>query len=397
MEYIERKYYINKIQPFISQNIIKVITGQRRVGKSYFLLQIIDKLKSINPKIQVIHINKELHKYKHIKTDDDLIRYIKSFKTSKAAILIDEIQEIENFENALRSLQAEQNYDIYCTGSNANLLSGELATFLSGRYIKIEIYPLSFLEFLEFNKLPNTHESLKLYMRYGGHPYIKHLELNDEIVFDYLKNIYQTILLKDIVSRNNIRNIRFLNDLSYFIADNIGNLVSAKKISDYLKSQKIKISNQAVLNYLYFLSDAFLVHSIKRYDIKGKRSFEIGEKYYFNDIGLRNSITGFKSDDIAKITENMIFNHLKMLGYEIKIGKFNDKEIDFVCVKQNKKMYIQATTYLNSKKEVEREFGNLLKIKDNFPKWVVSLDDIKLDSYNGIEHLTLKEFLSKEL
>ena len=381
----------------MSKDIIKVITGQRRVGKSFFLFQIIDELKKNDAGIQIIHINKELHEFKGILNSDDLINYINKFEKRKTAILIDEIQEIEGFENALRSLQAELVYDIYCTGSNANMLSSELATYLSGRYIQIEIYPLSFKEFLQFNQLTDNTESLNLYMRYGGHPYIKHLELKDEIIFDYLKNIYQTILLKDIVARNNIRNIRFLEDLSYYISDNIGNLVSAKKISDYLKSQKVKISNQAVLNYLHYLNDAFLVHAVKRYDIKGKRTFEIGEKYYFNDIGLRNAMVGFKPNDIAQITENLVFNRLLMLGFDVKIGKFDDKEIDFVCTRNNKKLYIQVTTYLNNKKVIDREFGNLLLIKDNYPKWVISLDNLTLDSYQGVEHYSLKQFLLMEV
>jgi len=397
MEYVKREYYIKKISPFMSKDIIKVITGQRRVGKSFFLFQIIDELKKNDSEIQIIYINKELHKFNDILNADDLINHINKFEKKKTAILIDEIQEIEGFENALRSLQAELIYDIYCTGSNANMLSSELATYLSGRYIQIEIYPLNFKEFLQFNNLTDNTESLNLYMRYGGHPYIKHLELKDEIIFDYLRNIYQTILLKDIVARNNIRNIRFLEDLSYYISDNIGNLVSAKKISDYLKFQKIKISNQAVLNYLHYLNDAFLVHAVKRYDIKGKRTFEIGEKYYFNDIGLRNSMVGFKPDDIAQIIENLVLNRLIMLGFDVKIGKFDDKEIDFVCSKNNKKIYIQVTNYLNNKNVIDREFGNLLLIKDNYPKWVISLDELNLDSYEGVEHYSLKQFLLMEI
>ena len=381
----------------MSKDIIKVIIGQRRVGKSFFLFQIIDELKKNDSEIQIIYINKELHKFNDILNADDLINHINKFEKKKTAILIDEIQEIEGFENALRSLQAELVYDIYCTGSNANMLSSELATYLSGRYIQIEIYPLSFKEFLQFNNLTDNTESLNLYMRYGGHPYIKHLELKDEIIFDYLRNIYQTILLKDIVARNNIRNIRFLEDLSYYISDNIGNLVSAKKISDYLKSQKVKISNQAVLNYLHYLNDAFLVYAVKRYDIKGKRTFEIGEKYYFNDIGLRNSMVGFKPDDTAQIIENLVFNRLIMLGFDVRIGKFDDKEIDFVCSKNNKKIYIQVTSYLNNKNVIDREFGNLLLIKDNYPKWVISLDELNLDSYEGVEHYSLKQFLLMEI
>jgi predicted AAA+ superfamily ATPase len=391
---IRRKYYFERIKPFIDNNIIKVIVGQRRSGKSYFLFQIINELDSND--VNIIYINKELYEFHFINDYTDLLNHINANVDNgkKNKIFIDEIQDIKDFEKALRSLQAEEKYDIYITGSNANLLSGELATYLSGRYIQINIYPLTYSEFLEFHNLNNSNESFSKYIRYGGLPYIKNLQLSDEIVFDYLHNIYQSILLKDVVARNQIRNIAFLEDLSNYVADNIGNLISAKKISDYLKSQKLKASNQVVLNYLHFLTNAFLINKVKRSDLKGKKIFETGEKYYFNDIGLRNSIVMFKPNDISQILENIVYNQLKVWGYSVFVGKYNDKEIDFVCKKNDKVIYIQVTQNLSDEEVIKREFENLLLIKYNYPKYVISLDELLIDSYKGIIHLNIRDFLT---
>jgi len=397
-KYLKRKYYIEKIKPYFNKDIIKIIVGQRRVGKSYFLYQIKDELQKNNKNINVIYINKELYKFRNIIDYVDLMEYINSkiIPAKKTAIFIDEIQDIKYFEKALRSLQAEGNYDIYCSGSNANLLSGELATFLSGRYIEFKIYPLSYIEFLEFQKLKNTDDSFNKYLTFGGLPYLKNLELNEEIAFDYLRNIYKTILLKDVVTRNKIRNVEFLQNLSEYIAENTGNIISAKKISDFLKSQKINISNNIVLNYLNFLTNAFLINKIKRSEVGGKKIFETGEKFYFTDVGLRNSIIGFRLQDIAKIYENIVYNQISRLGYNITIGKLKDKEIDFICNKNNEKVYIQVTYILSDQKVIDREFGNLLKIKDNFPKIVISSDKFKVQTYQGIKHINIIDFLMSE-
>lgn len=397
-KYIKRKYYIEKIKPYFNKDIIKVIVGQRRVGKSYFLHQIKNEIQKANKNVNVIFINKELYEFRHIIDYVDLMEYINSkiIPEKKTVIFIDEIQDIKYFEKALRSLQAEGKYDIYCSGSNANLLSGELATFLSGRYIEFKIHPLSYSEFLEFQNLKNTDDNFNKYITFGGLPYLKNLDLKEEIAFDYLRNIYVTILLKDVVTRNNIRNVEFLQNLSEYIAENTGNIVSAKKISDFLKSQKINISNNIVLNYLNFLTNAFLINKVKRAEVGGKKIFETGEKFYFTDIGLRNSIIGFRLQDIAKTYENIVYNHISRLGYDITIGKLKDKEIDFICKKNNEKIYIQVTYILSDQKVIDREFGNLLKIKDNFPKFVISSDKYKVQSYEGIKHLNIIDFLISE-
>ncbi len=396
--YIKRDYYLDKIIPVIDKDIIKVIVGQRRVGKSYMLFQIIDLLKSRGVKEEaILYINKELEEFEPIKNYKDLLSFVKakSGQKNKTYVFIDEIQEIEKFEKALRSLQAEGSYDLYVSGSNANLLSGEIATHLSGRYIEIKIYSLSYPEFLRFHKLTDTNEALQKYIKYGGLPYLIHLELEDNIIYDYLRNIYSTILFKDIVARYKIRSINFLERLVEYLADNVGSLVSAKKISDFLKSQKIKISPNIVLDYLSFLSSAFFIFKVSRSAILGKKIFEIGEKYYFEDLGLRHSIIAYKQPDINKILENLVFLHLEILGYKITVGQLDGKEIDFVCEKNGEKLYVQVAYLITDKKVRDREFGNLLEIEDNYPKIVVSMDEMIGENYKGIKQINIRSFLSQ--
>jgi predicted AAA+ superfamily ATPase len=396
-EYIKRPHYLNKIAPFIDKNVIKVITGQRRVGKSYFLYQIMDKLKEKNPDVKIIYINKELYEFDHIRDYHDLISYVQIQRSSnsKNYIFVDEIQDIIQFENALRSFQAEDRYDIYCTGSNANLLSGDLATFLSGRYIELKLLSLSYPEFLKFHKLENTQDNLFAYIKYGGLPYLIHLSLEDSIVYDYLRNVSSTILLKDVVSRHQVRNVSFLENLVKFLADNIGSLLSAKRISDFLKSQKINISPNIVLNYLNYLVSAYFIFKIQRSEISGRKIFEIGEKYYFEDLGLRHVIISYQQRDINKVLENLVLSHLIVSGYDVTVGKVGNKEIDFIGKKNGEKLYVQVAYLIPDENTWEREFGNLLEIKDNFPKIVVSMDEMIGKQYKGINHYNIREFLNE--
>jgi len=395
-EYILRPIYIDKVKPYIGKNIIKVIIGQRRVGKSYLLYQIIDHIRHNDPRASIIYINKELYEFDLIRDYHDLLKAVKekSKQNKFNYLFIDEIQEIKEFQKALRSLFADGRYDIYCSGSNADLLSGDLATLISGRYVEIKVHPLSYPEFLEFQKQDNNKESLEKYIKFGGMPYLTNLTLDDTIVFDYLKNVYNTIILKDIVSRYQIRNVYFLDNLIKYIADNVGSIFSAKKISDYLKSQQIKISPNIVLNYLSYLCASFFLSKAKRTDIKGKKIFEVGEKYYFADLGLRHTIKPFLLTDINKIIENVVYNHLLFCGFEILVGQYGDKEIDFVCTRASEKIYIQVAYTIPDEKTTQREFGNLLAIRDNHKKMVVTMDEIQGSSYEGVEHLYLKDFLS---
>jgi uncharacterized protein len=395
-DYILRSSYLEKIKPFIGKRLIKIFVGQRRVGKSYLLYQTMDFIKKNNPKANLIYINTELNEFDFIKHYKELYKYIKSKSVTNETnfLFIDEIQVIESFENALKSLIAEGEFDIYCTGSNAFLLSGELATYLSGRYVEIQVYSLNYNEFLNFHKLENNDQNLELYMKFGGLPYLKHLELTDEIVYEYLKNIHQAIFFKDIVSRYEIRNIDFLNRLVLYLAKNSSTIVSAGNISKYLKSEKQNLSTSVIHNYLTYLSSAFLIWKVRKADIQGKKIFESKEKYYFNDIGIRNSIAGYSPFDLGLIIENLVFLHLKVKGFEILTGYQNENEIDFIAEKHGEKVYLQVALRIVEKQTIEREFGNLLKIKDNYPKYVVTLDNFTGTSYEGIKHIPLRKFLS---
>ncbi|MDI6800933.1 MAG: ATP-binding protein [Thermodesulfovibrionales bacterium] len=396
--YIKRTLYLDRIRPFMQKDIIKVLVGQRRVGKSYLLFQIMDELARHGlKKGNIIYINKELHEFEAIRDYNDLLRYIKQSAKGKAALFIDEIQGVAQFERALRDLHASGKYDIYCTGSNADLLSGELATYLSGRYVEIEVYSLTYPEFMLFHKLDNTEETFLKYLKYGGLPYLVNLKLDDAVVYDYLKSITNTIMFKDVVARYSIRNVAFLERLTEYLADNIGSLVSAKKISDFLKSQKTNISPNVVLNYLHFLSAAFLVFKVQRSEIGGKKLFEINEKYYFQDCGLRHSLVDYRLSDINKMLENIVYMHLRASGYTVTVGQLGNREIDFVCERKGEKLYVQMAYLIPDKKTWDREFGNLLKIQDNYPKIVVSMDKMIDTGEKGVKHMHILQFLSESV
>jgi uncharacterized protein len=397
MELIERPIYSDRIKPFIDKGIIKVLTGQRRVGKSCILMQLIKEIQLTNPDANIVFINLEYQEFRGIRNEEDLFAYLqnKFHPTGKNYLFIDEVQDISGFEHVLRSLQSKNTCDIFVTGSNAKMLSSELSTYLAGRYIEFNIHSLNYSEFLVFHKLEDRNQSLMLYLTYGGLPYLSNLSLTDEFVFEYLRNVYSTIILRDVVQRENIRNVDFLETLLHYTADNIGNLFSANNISKYLKSQRTEISTNQVINYLRLLSNAYIINKVSRIDINGLKKFEIGEKYFFEDIGLRNSQIGFSLQrDIHKLIENAIFLHLRGLQYEVFVGKKDKLEIDFVGIKQGKRVYIQATYLLTNESTKTREFGNLISIQDNYPKYVVSLDEFYRESDNeGIKHLHLREFL----
>jgi len=398
-EIIIRSKYRDKLQPFIGKQIIKVLTGQRRVGKSYILKQTMLQIKQNDSTANIVYINKENLAFDNLKTATDLNDYVR-LNTREGVtnyIFIDEIQEIEHFEKALRSLLLDPIYDLYCTGSNANMLSGELSTFLSGRYIEIPVYSLSYPEFLLFHQRKNVSQSLMLFLQFGGLPYLKHLQLDAEIVYDYLKGVYNTIIYRDIIMRHEVRNAAFMENLVLFLSDNIGQLFSAKKISDYLKSQKTNIATSQIISYLYHLNNAFLIHKVGRYEISGKKIFEIGEKIYFEDIGLRNTITDYKQSDIGKIMENAVYNHLLFNDYEVKVGQVGQYEIDFIGKRKGEILYVQVCYLLYEQATIDREFGNLEKINDNYPKMVVSMDEFSGNTRKGIQHINLRDFLSAEI
>jgi len=401
MKLLDRPIYTNRVIPFIDKQVIKVLTGQRRVGKSYVMLQLMNHIKNANKDANIVYINMELDDYAHIKSHIELSAYLADqFIEGKSNYLfIDEVQEIHEFERTLRSLFAKGTCDIYCTGSNAKMLSGELATFLSGRYIVFHIHSLSYLEFLQFHQLEKSLDSLLLYLKYGGMPFLPNIGLKEDLPYEYLRNVYSTILLKDVVARENIRNISFLENLVTYLADNTGSLFSAANISKYLKSQKVDISTQLTINYLKALSNTFFIHKAVRSEIGGLKIFEIGEKYYFEDLGLRNAIVGFNQRaDIHKLMENAVYLYLRQQNYQVFVGKLDDKEIDFVADKNGKKVYVQVCLTAMDENTANREFGNLLKIEDNYPKYVVTLNDIFIGENNGgVIQKNLVDFLTLEL
>lgn len=399
MQLIERPTYTRRVTPFIDKNIIKVFTGQRRVGKSCILKQIQNHIQQAVHPCNIIYINKELDDFSFIQTNEELSAYVSQHLQTGTAnyLFIDEVQDIKGFENTLRSLQAEDTCDIFITGSNAKMLSSELSTYLSGRYIEFHVHSLDYTEFLEFHKLQASNQSLRYYLTIGGLPYLSNIPLEREIAFEYLRNVYSTIMLKDVVKRESIRNVDFLESLAVYTADNVGNLFSANNISRYLKSQHVNISTLQVINYLRALQNAYLINKVRRIDVNGLKTFEIGDKYYFEDLGLRNCHLGFSMQkDINKLMENAIFLQLANQQYEIYTGQqTGGREIDFVARKGENLIYIQSTYMMTDEATRQREFGNLEAIHNNYPKYVVSLDEwTSGSSVNGIKHIHLGEFLA---
>jgi uncharacterized protein len=397
IDVLNRDKYIYQIQPFIRKNLIKVLTGQRRVGKSYLVFQIINNIIEQDKDANIIYINKEDLQFDFIQNANDLNDYVlsKIKPDLRNYIFIDEIQDITDFEKALRSLLLDQNNDIYITGSNAKMLSGELATYLGGRYVEFTIYSLSYSEFLLFHKLKDTDKNMEHYFKYGGLPYLINLTLNDQ-AFEYLNSIYTTILFRDVVSRYNLRNSNFLEKLVLFLADNIGSLFSAKKISDFLKSQQTKIAPNQIQTYTKFLANAYIINEVDRYDIVGKRIFETGSKFYFENTGIRNAIIGYRPQDLGKLLENVVYNHLLYLGYKIKVGTMNTKEIDFIGERKGEFIYVQVALKLEDEATIKREFENLLQIDDNYPKYVITNSEFNGNTYQGIQHVYIRNFLMWE-
>ncbi len=394
-----RNFYVDKIKAFIRKPVIKVITGMRRVGKSCFLKQIIALLlqEGVERK-NILSIDKELLEFDFIRDYMDLDKYIKERFSGVPGfkyLLVDEIQEIRGWEKVVNSLLNEGNTDIYISGSNAHMLSSELATLISGRYIEFPIYTLSFKEYRQFRgekKKPAPAE-FQDYIRFGGLPGLHHFELSEEVVYQYIRSVYDTILLKDIIKRNSIRNVHLLENINKYVFDNIGNIFSAKRVSDYLKSQRLSVGINTVQNYIGYLLATFAAYKVNRYDVKGRRLLEIHEKYFAGDIGMRHAILSYRDADIAGILENIIFLELKRKNYDVYIGKLENKEIDFIAEKKKRRVYIQVCYLLASKETIDREFAPLAAVKDNCPKYVLSMDTILGKDFEGITRMNIVDFL----
>lgn len=400
----KRELYIEKIKPFIDKDIIKVLTGIRRSGKSVMLKLIMEELKQngIDEK-QFININFENLINRELTTSDKLHKYIlkkASEIKKKCYIFLDEIQEVKDWEKCINSLRVneEYNFDIYITGSNAKLLSGELSTYLAGRYVEFVIYPFSFKEFLDtlksIQQSISIREAFQKYIKFGGMPFLYNLAFEEEPSLQYLNDIYSSIILKDITQRNKIRDTDLLERVINYLIMNVGNNFSATSISKFFKSENRKVSVETILNYIKAAEEAFLIYKVSRDDLIGKKILNVNEKYYIVDHGIREAILESNQRDINQIFENIIYLELLRKGYNVRVGKINNLEIDFVCIKGNEKNYIQVAYLLASSETIEREFSSLEKINDNYPKYVISMDEFDM-SRNGIRHINIIDFLMK--
>ena len=391
---VKRTEYLEKLKKIKDMQIIKVITGVRRCGKSTLLSQFRTFLmESEVLEEQIISINFEDLKFEDLKNYKALYQYIEErlVPNKKNYIFIDEIQEVENFQRAVDSLFIKDNTDIYITGSNAMMLSGELATLLSGRYIEISILPLSFSEYLKLDEIHDVRQAWNKYFENGGFPYAIQIK-DDDIRKDYLMGIYNTVLLKDIVARNKVKDITLLESVVKFLFENIGNIVSPKKIADTLVSYGRKTTSSTVENYIEALKSSFILYKVGRYDIKGKQHLKSLEKYYIVDIGLRKLLINKKHSDIGHILENIVYLELIRRGYTVYIGKIGDLEIDFIAERNNEREYYQVSATILDENTFKREIMPLKKVKDNFQKFIISMDEINL-SEDGIKHLNILDFL----
>ena len=391
---IERTYYLDFLKKLKDKHIIKVVTGIRRCGKStlfelyknYLLKENIDNSQIIslnfeNPKDMIFNDWKELYDYIDSKLVKDEMNYI----------FLDEVQVLDNFEKLVDGLFILNNVDLYITGSNSYMLSSELATYLTGRYMQIHMLPLSFKEYLEYYGKDNELKKYDRYVQDGGFPYLLNLNNDEELIRNYLDGIYNTVLMKDVVARNNIKDVMLLESVIKFIFDNIGQLVSTNKISNTLNSNNRKISVNTVESYLNNLMDSYIIYKIGRYDIKGKEYLKTGDKYYVCDLGLRNYLLGGVKD-YGSILENIIFLELKRRGYEIYIGKYDDLEVDFVVKNNDGIKYIQVALSVRDEKTLNRELAPLYGIRDNYPKYLITLDYDTVD-YDGIKQISAIDFL----
>jgi len=399
MEVLTRKHYADAVDSWLGKGNIIALVGSRRVGKSYVLKDFIQRHKD-EEDINIIFIDKEKKAFNSIQTKNDLDAWIEArYMAGKHnCILIDEVQEIDQFEDSVCNWYTEDNTDVILTGSNSDMLSGELATRLSGRHVEIHVHPLTYAEFLQFHELQDSDESLMTYLNYGGLPGLRQVGLgSDEQVWAYLTSVFNTIMLKDIIERHDIRNIPFMNNLIDFYADTTGKLSSANSISKYMKSRQEDVSPNLILLYRGYYAEAFLLDIVQRYDIHGKKLFESNEKVYWDDLGLRNlRASGAMDSYIEKVIENAVYKQLLYLGYEVNVGVLNAGEVDFVCRKPGKTIYVQASYIISEESTRDREFGPLEKIKDNHPKYVISATPLLTQrDENGITHLSLRNFLKK--
>ena len=402
---IIRELYMQQIRDFIDKPVVKVITGMRRTGKSALLEMTIDELLQRGVrKENTFYANFESLRYEKLKDYRALYEAVTQAAEEadgRLYILLDEIQEVSEWEKAVNSFRVDFDCDIFITGSNAKLLAGELATLLAGRYVEIRVYPLSFAEYLDFanadeaRKTQSQQEHFADYLRFGGLPGIHQMKWEEPLIMQYLADIYRSVLLKDVIQRSGIRDTALLESIALYLMDNIGNIFSAKTISDFLKNQGRKLSTETVYTYIKALESAFLIHKVSRFDIKGKRMLETQEKYYLSDLGLRHAILGYRDNDIGGVLENVVYLELLRRGYSVTIGKQGVAEVDFVANKTDDRLYVQVC-YVLTEDNTEREFSSLETITDNYEKVVLSTDYLLSFNRNGVRQKNITEYFLKE-
>ena len=398
---IKRELYMHRIRPFINSELIKVMTGMRRSGKSVMLELIQEELLENDVKNeQFICINFEDMRFSHLLTAEALHNEIMEKANSiagKAYLFFDEIQEVKDWERCVNSLRVSLDCDIYITGSNAKLLSGELATYLGGRYVEFVIYPFSFAEFMELYRTvfpeTSTEQCFQKYLLCGGMPYLSNLRYETEPSVQYLTDLFNSVQLKDIVKRNNVRDVDLLERIIAYILANIGNTFSASSLVKFFKNEQRTVAAETILNYIKYCTDAYLFYQVKRQDLRAKQVLTTNEKYYISDHGIKEAVFGGNMHDINLVLENIVYMELLRRGYSVTVGKSGDREIDFVCEKRSQKLYVQVAYLLASKDTIQREFGSFDAIRDNFPKYVVSLDEFDM-SRDGIKHRNIRDFLT---
>ncbi|MDR1801614.1 MAG: ATP-binding protein [Lachnospiraceae bacterium] len=389
---IKRELYLDRIRPFIGKDVIKIITGLRRSGKSVLLDMICQE---VNDMQHSIYINFESKKNEWLTNQDELYKYVLNKvgdSQDKWYLFFDEIQEVASWEKVINSFRVDFDSDIYITGSNSKLLSGELASLVSGRYVQFVVYPLSYNEFVQLN----PDKSFDDYLKFGGMPFISNIINDENAVALYLEDLYNSVVLKDIVKRNNIRNVDLLERIISYVLNNVAMTFSANSISRYFKNEHRKVSTDTILNYLKYCEEAYLFCRLKSQDIIGKELLNVSEKYYVTDHGLREAICANNLKDLEKVLENIVCLELFRRGYSLSVGSLSGKEIDFIGSKKNEKIYVQVTYVMPNIETRQREFGNLLKINDNYPKFVVSMDPVNL-SQDGILHFHIKDFLLSDV
>lgn len=401
---IDRPLYLNKIMPYVDTPFVKILTGVRRCGKSTILKMIMKKLKEERNVVdeQILNYRFDSMEYEDM-TTKELYLELKSkiIQSKKTYLFLDEIQEIEGWEKVVNTLASDFDVDIYITGSNSRMMSSEISTYLTGRYITFHIYTLSFKEYLTFKKSYTTLKDLKQefsqYVRLGGFPATHLQDYSQDEVYTIVKDIYNSTIFSDIVRRNQVKKIDQLERVVKYTFNNVGSKYTSKSISNYFKSEQRKIDNETVYSYLEKLQKAYILHKCSRYDLQGKDILKTQEKFYLADVSLRYSVLGYTVDSVASSLENIVYLELKRRGYDVYIGKIKDKEIDFVATKQNEKIYVQVTQEIKSEKTQKREYEQLLEIRDNYPKYVVMADDFAGGNYEGIKTMNIVDFLlSKE-